>query len=355
MESEVLYTIATLSGTGILAAVILYFVAQRFQVHEDPRIDKVEEALPGANCGGCGYPGCRPFAEACVKADTLDDLYCPVGGNDCMKEVASILGKSAAEKDPMVAVVRCAGSPQYRKPTSNYDGTPKCVISSSLYSGETACQYGCLGFGDCVEACDFDAIHMDPNTHLPVVIDDNCTACNACVEACPNDIIELRPKNKKDRKIFVSCVNHDKGGIAKKACAVACIGCQKCVKECPFDAITMDNFLAYIDPNKCKLCRKCVEVCPTNSIWEVNFPVKKKKKNSTSKNLETKKSAKKGNKEEIKIENKVTGETKKSIEKETTPKPKNKDKQSTGEKGDWVSMKNPEKDKKNNSSDNKQK
>jgi ferredoxin len=108
-------------------------------------------------------------------------------------------------------------------------------------------------------------------------VDDNCTACGACVEVCPNDIIELRKKNKKDRKIYVSCVNQDKGGPAKKACKVACIGCGKCVKVCPFDAITMENNLAYIDPLKCKLCRKCVEECPTNAIVEVNFPPRKKK------------------------------------------------------------------------------
>ncbi|MFO7940788.1 MAG: Fe-S cluster domain-containing protein [Bacteroidales bacterium] len=277
MSTTIIYTIISLSAIGAVAAIILYVVAQKFKVYEDPRIDQVEEALPAANCGGCGYPGCRGFAEALVKADDLSELYCPVGGNDVMKTVADILGKSVEEKDPLVAVVRCSGSPDKRKRTNEYDGATSCAIASSLYAGETGCQYGCLGLGDCVEACDFDAIHMNPVTGLPEVIDDNCTACNACVEACPNDIIELRKKNKKDRKIFVSCVNHDKGGIAKKACDVACIGCGKCVKVCPFDAITLDNFLAYIDPNKCKLCRKCVEVCPTNAILEINFPPRKKK------------------------------------------------------------------------------
>lgn len=277
MSTTIIYTIISLSAIGAVAAIILYVVAQKFKVYEDPRIDQVEDALPAANCGGCGYPGCRGFAEALVKADDLSELYCPVGGNDVMKTVADILGKTVEEKDPLVAVVRCSGSPDKRKRTNEYDGATSCAIASSLYAGETGCQYGCLGLGDCVEVCDFDAIHMNPVTGLPEVIDDNCTACNACVTACPNDIIELRKKNKKDRKIFVSCVNHDKGGVAKKACDVACIGCGKCVKVCPFDAITLDNFLAYIDPNKCKLCRKCVEECPTNAILEVNFPPRKKK------------------------------------------------------------------------------
>ena len=275
--NTVVITILSLSIIGALAAVILYLVAQRFKVYEDPRIDQVEEVLPGANCGGCGFPGCRGFAEACVKADVLDDLYCPVGGNDCMVSVAGVLGKEAVEKDPEVAVVRCNGTPEHRIRTNLYDGAGSCKIAHNLYAGDTACEFGCLGLGDCVDVCTFDAIHMNPETLLPEVIDDLCTACGACVKECPRDIIELRKKNKKDRKIYVSCVNTAKGPIAKKACSVACIGCKACVKACAYDAITVENFLAYIDPVKCKLCRKCVEVCPTNSILEINFPVRKPK------------------------------------------------------------------------------
>jgi len=281
MSEIVIFTILTISSIGILSAVILYFIAQKFKVYEDPRIDLVAEVLPGANCGGCGLAGCRQFAEACVNADTLDKLFCPVGGNNCMADVAKVLGKVAVEKAPMVAVVRCGGSPNHRTRTNHYDGTANCKIASSLYSGDTGCEYGCLGLGDCVTVCSFEAIKMNPTTLLPEVIDEKCTACNACVKACPRGIIELRPKAKKDRKIFVNCVNHDKGGFAKKVCAVACTGCQKCVKVCEFDAITINNFLAYIDPNKCRLCRKCAEVCDTKAILEINFPPRKEKAAST--------------------------------------------------------------------------
>lgn len=280
MSPILVNSIAILSILGVALAIILYFVAQKFKVDEDPRIDLVEEVLPGANCGGCGYPGCRGFAEALVKADEFGDLFCPVGGNDTMAKAASVLGKEAETKEPQIALIRCAGSPEHRKRTRQYDGATSCKLASLTFSGDTDCQFGCLGLGDCVEVCNFDAIYIDPETLLPVVVEDNCTACGACVKACPKDIIELRKKGPKGKRIFVSCINEDKGGIARKACKVACIGCGKCVKVCPHDAITLENNLAYIDFNKCKLCRKCVAECPTGAIHEIHFPPRKPKTES---------------------------------------------------------------------------
>ena len=277
MDNILLYAVISLVALGGVAALILYFVAQRFKVIEDPRIDVVENLLPLANCGGCGYPGCRNFAEAIVKKESLDDLNCPVGGNEVMNRIAEALGLVAEEKDPLIAVVRCSGSRENAPKKVQYDGPATCYFAHNLYAGESGCQYGCLGLGDCVEACKFDAMYMDEETGLPVVIADNCVACGACVKACPRTIIEMRPRGKKDRRIFVSCINEEKGGVARKNCSVACIGCGKCVKVCPFDAITMDNNLAYIDPIKCKLCRKCVPECPTDAIHELNFPPRKPK------------------------------------------------------------------------------
>ena len=227
-----LFTIVTLSVLGILSAVILYFVAQKFKVEEDPRIDDVEKMLPGANCGGCGFAGCRAMAEAMVKEDDISSLYCPVGGGDCMKQIATYLGKTAPEKEPTVATVRCGGVCAKRPRTNEYNGSKNCAVAASFYVGETACAYGCLGYGDCVEACAFDAIKVNPETGIAEVDADKCTACGACV----------------------------------KACKAGCIACGKCVKVCAFDAIIIENGVAYIDSQKCKLCRKCVNECPTGAI-----------------------------------------------------------------------------------------
>ncbi len=272
-----LITIIFLSIVGALSAILLFTVAKKFHVEEDPRIGEVNEVLPQANCGNCGYPGCSSFAKACVQADTLDGLFCTVGGNSTMQRVADMLGRTAVTADPLVAVVRCNGTCEARPRVNSFDGAKSCAVAAQLYGGETGCTYGCYGLGDCTLVCDFDAIHMNPQTGLPEVDEEKCTSCGACVKACPKFIIELRKKGPKGRRVFVSCVNKDKGGAARKACDNACIGCSKCLKECNFEAITIADNLSYIDHTKCRLCRKCVSVCPTGAIHETNFPPLKKK------------------------------------------------------------------------------
>lgn len=285
MSSTIIITIISLSLLALFSAVILYFIAQKFKVIEDPRIDEIQEILPAANCGGCGFAGCRNFAEALVKAETFEGLNCPVGGAEVMATAAKILGKEAPVVELKVAVLLCNGSPEFRPHNTKYDGVPDCRIAHSLYLGETDCSFGCMGYGDCEKACTFDALHIDTVSGLPVIIDDKCTSCGACVKACPRHLIELRKKAKKDRKIYVACSNCDKGGPARRACKVACIACSKCVKVCQFDAITIENNLAYIDASKCTFCRKCVTECPTASILEINFPPRKPKEEAPAENV----------------------------------------------------------------------
>ena len=278
-------TVLVVSGLGALLALLLFVVAKQFKVEEDPRIDEVEKLLPGANCGGCGFAGCRGMSEALVKREDISSLYCPVGGSECMKTVATYLGKVAPEQEPKVAVVRCAGSCENRPRTNRYDGATSCLIASTLYAGDTGCSFGCLGLGDCAAKCDFDALHINPATGLPEVDEEKCTACGACVKACPKGVIELRKKWPKNRAIYVSCVSKDKGPVTMKACKAGCIGCGKCSKVCEFGAITIENNLAFIDSTKCRLCRKCVAECPTGAIKMVGLaPLPPKEKPETKEN-----------------------------------------------------------------------
>ncbi len=282
----IIYAVIVLGAIALVASVVLYVASKKFAVEEDPRIGQVLEALPGANCGGCGFAGCAGLAGALVKAcdsGSIEGLLCPVGGQETMGKVADLLGMAVANTDPKVAVVRCNGTCENRPRITEYSGLRTCYAMNSTGAGETACGFGCLGCGDCVAACQFDAIHMNEETGIPEVDEEKCVACGACVKACPRHIIELRKKGVKGRRVYVSCMNKEKGAVAKKGCAVACIGCGKCQKECKFEAITIENNLSYIDFNKCRLCRKCVEACPTHAIIDVNFPPRKPKTEEAAK------------------------------------------------------------------------
>lgn len=276
----ILIAVAVLGGIALVSAVVLYVCSKKFAVYEDPRLGQVTALLPGANCGGCGYPGCSGMASALVKgadAGSLDGLYCPVGGAEVMGQVADLLGMAVANTEPKVAVVRCNGTCELRPRIAEYSGLRTCTAMNSCGAGETGCGYGCLGCGDCVSACSFGAIKINDETGLPEVDEDKCTACGACVNSCPRHIIELRKRGVRNRRVYVRCVNKDKGAAAMKACKAACIGCGKCEKECKFGAIIIQGNLSYIDPDKCRLCRKCVEVCPTHAIVAINFPAPKAK------------------------------------------------------------------------------
>lgn len=262
----ILISVGVLLGLGLLAALILYGVSTRFKVHEDPRIAEVEALLPGANCGACGQTGCHAFATACCNATSMQGLFCPGAGVAAMKQIAKIVGLEAAEGQDKVAIVCCNGSCENRPQTSKYDGVRKCSIVNAVYSGDTDCPYGCLGCGDCVEACPYDAIHINSQTGLPVVDYVKCVGCGKCVTACPRGIIELGAKNDNATVVNVACRNRDKGAVAMKVCKVSCIGCNKCEKVCSSAAVKVEGLLAHIDQNACTQCGECVANCPRQAI-----------------------------------------------------------------------------------------
>lgn len=279
----ILIAVIALGAIALVSSTVLYACSKKFAVKEDPRVGEVSELLPQANCGGCGFAGCSGMAVALVKgadAGSIDGLFCPVGGQDTMNAVADLLGMAVANTEPKVAVVRCNGTCNNRPKIVEYSGLRTCAAMNACGAGETACGFGCLGCGDCVAACQFGAITINKDTGIAEVDEEKCTSCGACVKACPRNIIELRKRGPKGRRVYVSCVNKDKGPAAMKACKVSCIGCGKCQKECPFDAILITNNLSYIDPDKCRSCRKCEKVCPTHAIIAVNFPVPKAKDNA---------------------------------------------------------------------------
>lgn len=277
----ILIAVIVLGAIALISALVLFFVAKKFAVKEDLRIAQVSEVLPQANCGGCGFPGCGGLASACVKAadnGSLEGLNCPVGGQAVMERIAEILGMEAGSATPKLAVVRCNGSCENRPRVAVYDGVKNCRIANATCSGDTACAYGCLGCGDCVEACLFDAIKINPQTGLPEVDAKKCTACGACAKACPRNIIEIRPVAGDNKEAYVvECMNKDKGAVATKVCGAACIACMKCEKVCGFDAVHVENNIAYINPDKCQLCGECEKACPKNVIAFIDINGKKPK------------------------------------------------------------------------------
>lgn len=246
---------------GLIVGLFLGIAAISFKVDVDEREEAVLEALPGNNCGGCGYAGCSGLAAAIVKGEAPVNA-CPVGGEAVGNTIAGIMGVEAKVGKKQVAFVHCKGDCNKAKTDYQYFGVEDCsMVSFVPGGGPKTCKYGCLGYGNCVKACPFDAIHVVDG--IAVVDKEACKACSKCVAACPKNLISLVPYEAKH---IVACSSKDKGPIAMKACDVACIGCGLCKKNCPNDAITVVDFHAVIDQEKCTKCGKCAEVCPKKCI-----------------------------------------------------------------------------------------
>lgn len=259
--SGILIATLVVGGIGLFIGLFLGIAAIKFKVQMDEREVAVLEALPGNNCGGCGYAGCSGLAAAIAKGEAAVN-QCPVGGEAVAKVISGIMGVEAGESKRMVAFVACQGDCDRAKVDYEYTGIEDCrMLSFVPNGGPKTCNYGCPGYGSCVQACPFDAIHVVNG--VAVVDREQCKACGKCVEACPKKLISLIPY---DAPYQVACSSKDKGPVAMKACDVACIGCGLCKRNCPADAVMVENFNAAIDPEKCTGCGTCIEKCPKKSI-----------------------------------------------------------------------------------------
>lgn len=249
------------SITGLIIGILLGLAAKAFQVEVDERELMVRELLPGNNCGGCGFAGCDGLAKAIATGEAPVN-GCPVASKSIHEEIGKVMGKSAEEAERKVAFVKCNGTCDKTEIKYHYHGIVDCKQITTV-PGRTnkSCNYGCTGFGSCVRVCAFDAIHVVNG--VAVVDKEKCVACGRCVKECPNHLIELVPDKSKH---LVQCNSKDKGKDVMASCGVGCIACMKCTKTCEFDAIHVENNLAYIDYSKCTNCGKCAAVCPRKII-----------------------------------------------------------------------------------------
>ena len=261
---EILYAVLVLGVMGAVFGAVLAIASRVFAVKVDERLPKLTAALPGANCGGCGFAGCGAYAQAVLEGKAPVGL-CAAGGAEAAKKMSEVMGITPVEVEKMVAMVKCRGKNHLRK--GQYDGIADCRAASFVTgNGPTACPSGCLGFGTCVTACKFDAIHVVDG--VARVDADKCTGCMQCAQVCPRKVIVPVSYNAD---IIVACSNHERGANTRKVCDIGCIGCHLCERQCDYDAIHIVHNLAVIDYDKCVSCGRCAAVCPRHLISDSNL------------------------------------------------------------------------------------
>lgn len=259
---QILFAVIALGGVGAFFGLLLGLAARFFAVPTDSRIEAIREALPGANCGACAYAGCNQYAEAIIE-ERAPLNGCIPGGAMTAEAIAAIMGEEVDAVEPVVAAVFCRGDQRHARDLFTYHGILDCNYAQQFHGGFKACPDGCLGLGNCVRACPFEAISMGPRG-LPLVDQSACTGCGLCAEACPRDIIRLVPQG--DQGHLVWCSSQQRGKTVTRSCEVGCTGCRACVRACPQEAISMEGYLAVIDLQKCDDCGLCVEKCRFGSI-----------------------------------------------------------------------------------------
>lgn len=257
---SILNSVLVLGTLGLIFGAILAYASKKFAVDVDERVESIIEVLPGANCGGCGFPGCGGLANAIVEGKAAVNA-CPVGGEICATKIGDIMGVSSESEEKQVAKVLCKGNCKSAKDKYKYEGIQDCRSASMLNSGPKDCRFGCLGFGTCKEYCKFDAISVIDG--LAIIDEEKCVMCGKCIEVCPKSIIHIKPANKE---VVVECSSEDFGKAVREKCSVGCIGCGLCKKACLFGAIEFENKIAKINYVRCVECMECVRKCPTKVI-----------------------------------------------------------------------------------------
>lgn len=260
--AAILIPVSALGGMGVIFGGILAYASHKFAVEVDPNVTQIKEVLPGANCGGCGFPGCDGLANAIVDGKA-EINGCPVASTEANNRIAEIMGKTAVEGEKKIARVICAGGTDKTVHNFEYKGIKDCKAANMIKGGSKDCKFGCIGFGTCVTVCPFDAIIITEN-NVAKIDYNKCTGCGKCVEECPKKVIEMVPFSNR---IHVDCSNkeHVKKTLNKR-CKVGCISCKQCAKVCEYDAIVFENNVARIDYSKCQECMLCVDKCPTKAI-----------------------------------------------------------------------------------------
>lgn len=263
---EILIAFLVMLAVAVIAGVLLLVFSHFFAVPENPKKAEIRQCLPGINCGACGYKGCDDYAEALVEGGVAPNLCIP-GAQSVADEIGEIIGVKAEPFKDVVAFVACNGHCEATFNTAQYEGIETCFAASMLYGGTNSCRFGCLGYGDCANACPSKAICLaDGIAHVDT---SRCVGCGLCAKTCPKHIIHML---SQETNTVVMCSSKQKGADAKKACKNACIGCKKCEKKCPEGAITVTDNLAVIDYSKCTGCGECIKECPTGCLKSVFFP-----------------------------------------------------------------------------------
>jgi len=259
---EFLIAAGLMGGLGIVLALVLAFADKKFYVWEDPRIDQVEAMLPLANCGACGCPGCRAFAEKAVHGQIAPGK-CTVNTPEGIAKIASFLNVDAGREEKRVARLACAGGAHVARQKAHYTGLASCRAAALVSGGGKGCSWGCLGLADCARVCEFNAIRMDGNG-LPVVSESKCTACGDCLKVCPKNLFEIHPIG---HRLWVACRNRLEGDLAEAECEVACTACGRCAADAPAGLIAITASLAIIDYAKNNKATKApIQRCPTGAI-----------------------------------------------------------------------------------------